>query len=452
MPYFIDQNLEDENENPGQIRISGASPTSESMGSTTAQGGGEKKLNTGSGFQNLDKYLQTNESQAFGNQVLGKVKDQVQDASQKMNEASDQFKQQVNTSNRLPSQEQVSQAIADPTNADQGQFQDWMKQRYEGPKSLSESQDAWNKYWSGTNQANTSAKNLGSEAGRFSLLDQYFGRPQYGFGEKSLDNLLVQQSGLGNQTRNLQNQAASLKSQGQQQARELQGIAAQRAGAVDQSRNAVLNAIGLDEQGNVKTGAGAGAIGSQYQAVYDKMGEQNAARTQELTNLRNAISSSQLTDAQLASLGLARDQNIYNLDLNKYVTPGAELNRNQVMSPEQRARIQALSQLAGIEDTFASGAPEAINPAYTFNRSAFDADVASAQQGIQSEIAAAQAAEEARIQDFMRRNPNTTITGTPKVSQQVIDEIMRKYGSDRTAGQIYARDPARTIPSRRVIG
>lgn len=388
VPYFYDQNLEDENEqNPGEVRISGASPTTDNTGSTSgASSNSNKELNTGSGFQNLDKYLQTNQSQKFGQQVLGKVQDQVTDAGEKMTEAGDQFKNQVTSANQLPTQEQYTQAIAKPAESDANQFQGWMNQNYEGPNSLSESQDAWNKYWSGTNQANTSAKLLGNEAGRFTLLDQYFGRPNYNFGEKSLDNLLVQQSGLGRETRNVQNDAAQLKSQGERQARDLQGFASQRAGEVDQNRANVRGAIGLDDQGQVITGENAGAIGKQYQDVYNQVDQRNAARHSEQEALRQALAAGQITRDQMQKLGIVENPTIYNLDPNNYLTQGQDLNRNQVMSPEQRSYIQALSQLAGVDDTFANGpAEEASNP-YSFDTNRFYSDTQATARNYTSDI------------------------------------------------------------------
>jgi hypothetical protein len=356
VPYFLDNNLRDDDDEKGSsgVQISGASPTTESDGSVTP-GHVKKDLDTGSGFQNLDKYLSTNDSQQFGQKVLGNVQGEISQAKQNQDTASDQFKNLVSNANYTPTHEQVNSAIANPTAADPGQFKTWETQNYSGPNSLADSQKTWNDYWGGTNKANTSSQLLGSEPGRFTLLDSYFGKPTYNYGQKSLDNLLIQQSGLGQQTKGLQDQAAQLRSEGNTNAGELQNLASQRAGAVNKSRNEVRSAIGIDDQNNVLTGDNAGAIGKQYAAVDASIAQANAARGDQINQVRSDLASGRLSGDELAKVGLSAGQNIYNLDLTNYLTPGAALTKEQVMTPEQQAYIQALSQLANVTDTYAQG-------------------------------------------------------------------------------------------------
>jgi hypothetical protein len=364
VPYIYDPNLDEDNQQQQQssdgssVSISGASPTVESNaqsqgGSNTSQSQG---LNTGSGFTNLDKYLQTNNSQEFGNKVLGKVGDQVQNAQTQMNQAADSFKQKVDGANaNMPNEQQINSAIANPTSVDAKTFQGWENQQYAGPKSLGESQDDWNKYWSGVQNAQTNTQMLGSDSGRFTLLDQYFGKPSYNYGEKSLDNLLFQQSGLGDQTQSLQNQATQLQTQGNDQAGLLQGMASTKAGQVNDNRSKVLAAIGLDENRNVLTGANAGAIGKQYSDVDAQVAKANAERAAQVSSLRQGLAQDSLSSQDMARLGLSEGQNLYGVDLTQYLSAGSDLSRDQVMTPQQRAYIQALSQMAGVSDTFASG-------------------------------------------------------------------------------------------------
>jgi hypothetical protein len=379
MPYFYDPNLDEQNQNNqtsngNSVSLSGASSTYNADGSA-GQPNNNKDLNTGSGFQNLDKYLQTNDSQKFGNQFLGKVSDQVQGAKSQMNQASEQFKNQVQSSNQVPSQEQINNAIANPAGTNAQDYQKWMNQSYSGPKDLAESQDTWNKYWSGVNQAQTNTQLMGKESGRFTLLDQYFGRPTYNYGEKGLDNLLFQQSGLGSQTKQLQDQATMLKTEGNSKAQELQGLASQKAGDVEKSRTAALNAIGLNADKTVKTGQDAGALGQAYQQVYDQVNSANTARSAQQNAMLNSLSNRSLTQSQLEELGLlGAPTELYNLNLTNYLNKGGELSRDQVMSPEQRARIQALSQLAGIDDTFANGTAKNQDSIYGFDSNRFIAD------------------------------------------------------------------------------
>lgn len=438
MPYFTDPNLEEEDkqaQNPSDVKISGASPTTENTGGTPQQpnGGvstpqaqqqaGGKDLKTGSGFQNLDKYIDTNQPQQFGQQFLGKVSDQVTDASQKQSQAADEFKNQVTSANSLPTQDQINGAVADPTKADPAAYKTWRTQSYGGPQSLGEDQDAWNKYWSSTNQANTSAQQLGTEPGRFTLLDSYFGRPQYNFGEKSLDNLLVQNAGLGQQTKDVQKNAAGLVSQGTAQAKDLQSYASQRAGEVDQSKNAAQAAVGIDANGQVVMGDKAGAIGKTYQQVQDELAATNASRASDQSAVQAALASGKLTPQQLQALGLTSGENVYNLDLTKYLTNNSDLNRDQTMTADERSRIQALSQLAGIDDSYANGTAQDPTSAYTFDQNRFGNDLSQVQGAYNSEsspINAQIAANQKSIADYQKAisllgiSPNSvggTITG-----------------------------------------
>lgn len=377
MPYAYDNTLEDDekSQNPSQVQISGASPTTSSGGSVQQAGPSKNpNLSTGSGFQNLDSYLKTNQPQQFASQVVGKVQGDIDTAKQNQQSGAQAFQNQVQTANNLPNQEQVNQAIANPAQANASDYQKWEKDSYTGPKSLAESQNANNQFWSGTNKANTTTGLLGNEAGRFTLLDQYYGRPTYNYGQKSLDNLLIQGGGIGEQTKSLQNQAAQLKSQGQQTATDLSNQAAQRASQVQQSAQYARNAIGVDEQGNVvidPNAAGYGAIGKQYTDVNNQVQQANAQRTQQFQDFQNDLKSGNLKPEELSFLGLENGTNLYNLDLSNYLNKGQDVTKDQVMTPEQRAQIQALSQLTGHTDDFAQGTQQSSADPYSFDSNAF---------------------------------------------------------------------------------
>jgi hypothetical protein len=187
--------------------------------------------------------------------------------------------------------------------ADKNAFQGWETETYTGPKDLSDNEDVWNRYWSGVNQAQTNTKLLGTEPGRFTLLDQYFGRPSYNFGEKSLDNLLYQESGQGNQAQALQDQATQLKATGDQKVKDLQDAASQRAGEVEQNRAQVLSAIGLDDKGSVIRGANAGALGKQYDDVDRQVADINGVRSGQQKSIQDGLTNGSLSPEELKQLG-----------------------------------------------------------------------------------------------------------------------------------------------------
>jgi hypothetical protein len=381
MPYAYDPNLQKDDEQQKQqngVQISGASPTTEASGGlSTPEGQGtqaQQPLKTGSGFQNLDSYLQANQGQQFGNQVTGKVQGEITGAQDNMKKASDQFKTQVDHSGSVASQDQINQAIADPTHADAKQFQSWQNTSYTGPKSLADNQAAWNQYFAQANKAQTSANLLGNEPGRFTLLDQYFGRPSYNFGEKSLDNLLVQHTpGVGEKTQKIQNQAYQLKSQGQQEGKALQDYASKRAGQVEQTRNNANTAFNT-------------ALQNQYQTIDSALSAANAQRASQQQQLDQGIASGSFSPDELSALGLTSGTNYYNLDLNNYISKGNPLTSSQVMTPEQRAYVQALTQLGGVGNPYGASGPSDTSPAYSFDNARFDQDLNSVKTQYQNAI------------------------------------------------------------------
>jgi hypothetical protein len=374
MPYFQDPDLKNEqDEEINQPKISGASPSVDPGG-----GGGKQQSidKTGSGFQNLDNYLKGDTAKQFGQQVVGNVQNTVNQVGTDQNKAVNQFKQTVDDQSKTPGTDQIQSAVKNAganTTADQAkQYQDWMKQSYQGPKSLAESPSAYAQFAGGTNKALAESNALGSEAGRFSLLDSYFGRPSYNFGEKSLDNLYVQQSGQGKNIKNVQNQAASLQAEGAEKARDLQNYAGQAVAKVSSSAEQARNEVG-------------NALGQQYQQVQDKVAAANTQRKADQAAIQQALASRKLTPDQLASLGIEGNPTLYNLDLNKYLTLGQDLNKNDVMSTEDRARYQALSQLAGTTDDFTTGSA---NPtaAYSFDVNRFNQDAQATGRQYQNDI------------------------------------------------------------------
>jgi hypothetical protein len=75
-----------------------------------------------------------------------------------------------------------------------------MTQAYGGPTSLTGAPSLKQKFWGETKDASDTAKSLQNDAGRFTLLNSYFGNNSqpYSMGQKSLDNLLaVNTQGFG---------------------------------------------------------------------------------------------------------------------------------------------------------------------------------------------------------------------------------------------------------------
>lgn len=362
MPYFTDYGALKKDDEENQPQISGASPTTEKDG-TGADPSGSAGTQTKSGFTNIDKYLNANDATGFGKQFVGNVQGEIDEARGSQSTAGEGFKQRSSTSNALPTETDVNSAIANPTAADPTQFQKWITEKYSGPRSLGDTQDLYNQYWGGVQKAKTSTDLLGSEGGRFSLLDSYFGRPKYNFGEKSLDNLLVQHSGAQNQQRGLQEQAAQLKTAGNEQEKDLQNFASQRSAAVDASRGKTRAAIGVDDAGNIIRGEKAGAIGKEIGAIDDAVAMKNDERKMQYDDIERNLKSGQLTPEQMAQYGLHSGLDIFDLDLagSRFLQKGEDLNQDHLLTDDQRKKIRALEGLAGITDTYAAGTSKAVS-------------------------------------------------------------------------------------------
>lgn len=389
MPYIPDDEEQQNKDQNQAVQISGASPTTDSTGSAAPANGSKKELNTGSGYQNLDKYLQANSSQNFGGQVVDKVQGDVNKAQNNINDASTSFSNKVNSANYVPTSDQINSAVANPTSANPADYQKWESQTYSGPKTVTG--DDYNNLWSNTNNASTKAGYLSSDPGRYTLLDSYYGTPSYNQGQKGLDNLLIQnQQGIGSQISNVQDQANQLKGTAQAQQDSLQNQASTKAAEVQNSAQAARNAVGVDSSGNVITdpnAVGYGAIGKGYTGVNTAVTDANSARANQVNQLKKDLASGNLSAEELGMTGLTAGQQLYNLpDLTSYVQAGSDLTKDQVMTPEQRANIQALSQLAGVTDTFAANPSIAQNSAYTFNTGSFKGDVSNAQNNYQSAL------------------------------------------------------------------
>ena len=352
MPFFRNS-FEDEKQaqqgqaQPGGLKLAGGSggQTSALAGASGAQS--SQKASTGSGFQNLDNYLSANDAQGFGKQVGAKVQGDLTQGKEKFSQAAGQVVNQIGQSGVVPSESDISGALADPAKADTSQYNSWVNQTYQGPKSLQDNQQAASQAYGAINNAANKAKMVGSEAGRFSLLDSYFGKPQYNFGEKSLDNLLVQRGGGLDNVSQIQNQAASLKNYAKQEGQNIQGMAAQREGLVNQSREQARKAIGLGEDGQIS----GGALGGFQDSLQSKVDAENAAREARYNDLYGDMADRDYTPATLEALGLKAGDNLYGVDPRTFLQKGAQATAANVSNADEYARYQALAKMAGVNPT-----------------------------------------------------------------------------------------------------
>lgn len=224
----------------------------------------------------------------------------------------------------------VSPTPAAPA-TDLREFQRERDAQYAGPSELNNysklSQDAQN--FQGLTQQ------TGSESGRFNLLRQFFNKPNYTRGAQSLDNLLMQ--GNGGDLNKLQGnraQAAELN----QNLQNTQGQAQQTADQYRQEANAT--------RGQVR-GQLSDAVTGLDNSLTQRANDTIANRTTDYNNLQSGITANEYND-QVAKLGLDKGTNLYDLNLNDFLTRNnPEVNNANVASADEYQRMQGLQQLSG---------------------------------------------------------------------------------------------------------
>lgn len=223
MAFVYDQNLQDEEEKQqgNAPEPSNAPPTGPSLnGQAGAGAGGSSPKPPGAPssrqFVPLQSYLDAGKGQDFGKSVAGKVDENTNTAKQQTQGAVEGFGQKVSAGTTRYDKDLVEGALADPsgfvTNRPASDYEKFGQQRtatYKGPESWSESQD-FARAASSADRAFRQGEATKTEGGRMALLDEFFARPTYNRGEKSLDNLLLQadpenQAALASSAQNAQN-------------------------------------------------------------------------------------------------------------------------------------------------------------------------------------------------------------------------------------------------------
>jgi hypothetical protein len=196
-----------------------------------------KPAQSGSGFTNLNKYLQANQSNRLGNTVSSGVQHAGQGAKTSLTEANAQFQQKAsNETARLNQQGQkVGQVLGNVANAtddDAKNFENIRNAQSLGPTEVADS----NKLRAQAQEAESLGRAGGSESGRFGLLQRFVGGgKQYNAGNQRLDQMLLGQTGQNQlrqaraDTYGLDNNASRQINASREQGKELQGQARQLA-------------------------------------------------------------------------------------------------------------------------------------------------------------------------------------------------------------------------------
>ncbi len=231
-------------------------------------------------------------------------------------------------------------------------LQEFIKQRdaaYGGPKALADKADLYDSAYSATDKAKKTADLSKSEAGRFSLLDEFYARPDYAKGQKSLDNLLLQNDPTARSAfKAAQQRADQTSSDFESLKQSLSDYAGLGEQQTKEARSKTREKLGIDDVGNLVQGAG--AIGSTEAALKSALDSRLAALPAEQKRIQDRL-------ADWKSRGYASEvaglEYLWGADPTKYLTSvnPNDLTMSTTATPEQQAKYQALSQLAGIENT-----------------------------------------------------------------------------------------------------
>lgn len=412
MAYVSEESLEQEESQTGAPLIPGGGAgggPANAAGAAAASAGGKKK--TPGRFADLGEYLRVNEGQQFGQKLAGKIGEDVDKGASTLASAQDEFKTRADSATVRDDQNLVSQVGTRPEDIDVDSYARLRDASYTGPKSLVDAQDLSGQVQGAAVGAVNKANATKTEGGRFALLDNYFGKPQYGQGQKSLDNLLVQNDKGSQQAFDQMRQNAKALEQNVGQAGvDLGNYGAQAAGTTQATRASARGALGIDDAGNYVEGQG--ALGQQFGELDSSVAARRKQAADEYAAQQAALAGKRGTnelDPELAQkygltgyggntiqkplflnnpnsysaiqqqLNLSKADQFYGEDASNYLNRVADedLNRGTVATQDQAARLRTLQKLSGMDTDLVGNLDQAgtydDEDLLSFNKQGFDA-------------------------------------------------------------------------------
>lgn len=403
MAYVDDTLLQQDQNQQGQAQadqggpsISGSAPgatgTSVAPTTTATPAAAPASKTPSNNFADLSNYLKVNEPQQFGQQLAGKISTDISNDQSQAANTDAAFKQRVDADTIKDTSGVTQQVSQDPTKVDPNSFGALRDATYNGPSNFSDASDLYNQAQGATDSASQKASALQTEGGRFGLLDSYFGRPDYSQGQKSLDNLLVQDDPNSQQAfQQIQSNASNLAQQQQARNTDLSAYGNLGAQQTADTRSTARDALGIDDSGNY---TGTGAIADAQTDLANRTTAANAAAATQYQNTLNQAASNKfgLSPDFLKAIGVTNPQG-YGVDPSKYLTAGQTLSQEQVATPQDVARLQALTNLAGPNATpllsdYTEAGQSATAPAFNFDTTGYEGAVSQNQAQYQQQGAA----------------------------------------------------------------
>lgn len=297
----------------------------------------------GSGFTNLQQYLQANRANRLGQTIAGGVQQAGEAARGAITQAGQQFQAGAQAEKQRLSQagQQAGQLLQDPTQANEQQvqqFQNVLGAESKGPAGVSNAEQLRSQ----AQQAQQLGQAGSTQQGRFGLLQRYVGRGnQYGLGQQRLDQMLLGQTGQ-QQLRSARAGTAGLEQQAQQQ---ITGAEAQGQELRGQARQLAEKTMG--QLGEAAT--------SYDTAMQQKLAQQEAAAKaaiEQFKDIQNApvqLSADQIKQLADISGGILKEgSTLYGANIYPYLQMNKLYDVKQAaQSQEDLKKAQALAKLGG---------------------------------------------------------------------------------------------------------
>jgi len=318
----------------------------------TAQQQGQPGGTVSGSFTNLQSYLEANKPVQFGQKVAGQVESDIAGAEQAQKEAETGFRGDVSRGT-IQRDEGLLRGVEEaPEKVDVGAFEKMREARYTGPKSFAESQ-YYQPAYSQTERASQAATATETEGGRKAYLQSKYGsgagRYDYTPGQQALDAMLIQQDPQGRRALEAaRGRGVQAKERFGTLSSALNQYAGQGAQETAQTRAAARGAIGIDESGQVTAES---PISRLQRGVQGRTMQARANEQAEYQAMLQALRNRDISAQQAGRFGLTENTRLFNVIPERYLSPGPEPTEAEVASPEEQARMAALSRLAGIENT-----------------------------------------------------------------------------------------------------
>lgn len=442
---------------------------------------------TGSGFVNLQQYLDANQNNNIEGTVANGIDQEADQAKTDIANSTNQFDTDSNNASIDSTQNQAdaTRIMGEAANAtqdsdvsadDYNTFNNIRTGTYQGPTSLSNLGTLQTEAQSAQEAAGAS----GSEAGRYGLLQRYLGgNDGYNTGEQTLDNALLGNSS-GTQLKAASENAANLG----QSVTDANTAAGNQAllneNQGKQYQTQLLAQLGVDPNGNTLSTDITGGIDpnitvgstgyngtNAYNANYGKLNDTTNVNSngliqtaynnaynndytpqlgsyQNILNLQNAATNGTLNQAQASQLGLTMGERLYGVDPSQsaYIstTPGNAPTIQNTATTGDYAKINALTKLAGITNgsllsNSAAAATYQPTQAYSVNpNGTLQAAITAGQNKYQSDLNAATIAipqiPAAGSNPFTQAHADPNATVTQSVPQAITSlQNLISYGN-----------------------